>query len=38
MTGQTWAGGVVLILLGVAIVARTAKGTLIPHLRKAVGP
>lgn len=36
MSGTTWAGGIVLVLVGVAIVARTAKGTLIPHLRKAV--
>jgi hypothetical protein len=32
--GGSWAGGVVLILLGLAIVLRTVKGTLIPDLRR----
>jgi hypothetical protein len=34
VNGNSWAGGVVLVLLGVAIVARTAKGTLIPAVRR----
>jgi hypothetical protein len=36
VTGTSWAGGVVLVLLGVAIVLRTARGTLIPDLRRAL--
>lgn len=36
MSGNSWAGAVVLILLGVAIVARTVKGTLVPTVRRAL--
>lgn len=36
MNGGTWAGGIVMILVGVAIVARTAKGTLIPAIRRSL--
>jgi hypothetical protein len=32
--GNTWAGAVVLILVGVSIVIRTGRGQLIPALRR----
>jgi hypothetical protein len=36
MSDSTWAGGIVMILIGVAIVARNAKGTLIPAVRRSL--
>jgi len=34
--GGNWAGGTLLILLGVAIIARTIHGTLIPTVRRSL--
>lgn len=37
MSGESWAGGVVLILVGVAVIARTVNKSLIKAVHRGVG-